>query len=213
MTTRVEPVPTPPRTRRALLAGALGGLAAWAASAAARADQTAAAAGDPIRMGQINSPGGKTTTLQMAGGSGAAMRVVQGGGGSAVRAESTSGRAVQARAGSDGTGVWAYSPDHYGVYAQTDSGVAVRAEAWGAGGTAVTGGSVNGRGIFGWSETGYAGDFTGKVRFSMSLDIVPAGTPLALDNGARLFVRNPAGKLELCIRFPGSDPIVLATQP
>jgi hypothetical protein len=147
MTTRVEPVPTPPRTRRALLAGALGGLAAWAAAAAARADPTAAAAGDPIRMGQINSPGGRTTTLQMAGGSGAAMRVVQGGGGSAVRAESTSGRAVQARAGSDGTGVWAYSPDHYGVYAQTDSGVAVRAEAWGAGGTAVTGGSDLGSGV------------------------------------------------------------------
>ena len=64
MTTRAEPAPTPPRTRRALLAGALGGLAAWAAAAAARADPTAAAAGDPIRMGQFNKAGGTSTTLQ-----------------------------------------------------------------------------------------------------------------------------------------------------
>jgi hypothetical protein len=48
-------------SRRALLAGALGGLGAWAASAIGRAAPVEAAAGDPIRMGQLNRAGGTST--------------------------------------------------------------------------------------------------------------------------------------------------------
>lgn len=194
MTTRAEPAPTPARTRRALLAGALGGLAAWAAAAAARADPTAAAAGDPIRMGQFNKAGGTSTTLQT-GSSGAALRVIQLHGSSAVRAEAENGRAVQALAGNGGTGVWAHSPDHYAVKGMSDTGL----------------------GIYGSSVSSFAAWFDGKVGINKSLDIQPSPTPDAEIVGARLFVRtNVAGKLEFCVRFSGlppSDPIVLATQP
>ena len=42
------------RSRRALLAGALGGLGVWAASAIGRVAPAEAEAGDPIRMGRLN---------------------------------------------------------------------------------------------------------------------------------------------------------------
>ena len=47
-----ESTQTAPRSRRALLAGAIGGLGVWAASAIGRAAPAEAAAGDPIRMGR-----------------------------------------------------------------------------------------------------------------------------------------------------------------
>ena len=59
-----ESTETSPRSRRALLAGALGGLAAWVASTASRVDPAAAAVGDPIRMGRLNRAGGTSTELQ-----------------------------------------------------------------------------------------------------------------------------------------------------
>ncbi len=59
-----ESTQTAPRSRRALLAGALGGLGVWAASAIGRAAPAEAAAGDPIRMGRINRAGTSTTELQ-----------------------------------------------------------------------------------------------------------------------------------------------------
>jgi hypothetical protein len=191
MTTRPEPAPTPPRTRRALLAGALGGLAAWAAGAAARADPTAAAAGDPIRMGGFNKAGGTSTTLQT-GSDGAALRVVQLQGSSAVRAGATSGRAVQALAGSSGTAVWAFSPDHIGVRGTSDTGL----------------------GIYGSSASSYAAWFEGEVRMSRSVEMGVSSMPDAPSSGARLFARATlAGKTELCVRFPTGGVIVLATQP
>ena len=49
-----ESTHTAPRSRRALLAGAIGGLGVWAASAIGRAAPAEAAAGDPIRMGRVN---------------------------------------------------------------------------------------------------------------------------------------------------------------
>ena len=49
-----ESTQTAPRSRRALLAGAIGGLGVWAASAIGRAAPAEAAAGDPIRMGRLN---------------------------------------------------------------------------------------------------------------------------------------------------------------
>jgi hypothetical protein len=202
MTTRAaSPTPTRPRTRRALLAGALGGLAAWAASAAGRADPTAAAAGDPIRMGQFNKAGGTSTTLQT-GSSGAALRVIQLHGSSAVRAEATSGRAVQALAGSDGTAVWAFSPDHYAVSASSTSGVGVLAE------------SSSGIGLQAVGNP-YAADLQGNVRMYGFQEFRQSSTPAApIASGARLFVQqNAAGKRELCVSFATGDVIVLAAQP
>lgn len=54
------------RSRRAVLAGALGGLGAWAASAIGRAGQVRAANGDPVLVGQSQS-GVSATTLSSTG--------------------------------------------------------------------------------------------------------------------------------------------------
>lgn len=173
------------------MAGALGGLAAWAAATVVRADPTAAAAGDPIRMGGFNKAGGTSTTLQT-GSDGATLRVIQLHGSSAVRAEATSGRAVQARVGSGGTAVWAHSPDHIAVRGVSDTGL----------------------GIFASSGSSYAALLAGHVRMSSSLEMMASSMPDAPFSGARLFARTTAGgKGELCVRFPAGDVIVLATQP
>ena len=62
MTARINQIS--PRSRRALLAGAIGGLGVWAASAIGRAAPAEAAAGDPIRMGRLNLASSTATTLQ-----------------------------------------------------------------------------------------------------------------------------------------------------
>jgi hypothetical protein len=84
-----------PRSRRALLAGLLGGVAASLAGAVGRVTPASAAAGDPIRMGQGNFAGGSNTTLTT-NSSGSAYKVVQNGAGLAVRAESADGSGVSA---------------------------------------------------------------------------------------------------------------------
>jgi hypothetical protein len=192
-----------PRSRRSLLAGVLGGLGAWAASAASRLDPAQAAAGDPIRMGQFNKAGGTSTALQT-GSSGAALRVIQLQGGSAVRAQATSGRAVQALAGRGGTGVWTYSPNHYGVHAHTDRGVAIRAFATPDGHAL----RVDGRAVM--TDTWVAG----RLRTSWGVFIDRNSDPVHPNtNQARLFARdNGLGKTQLCVEFPGGDIQVLATQ-
>ena len=142
MSATVQPA-SKPSSRRALLAGALGGLAAWAASTAARVSPAEAAAGDPIRMGRLNKASDTSTTVQSKT-SKAVLQAMQLGGGTALRGEAASGRGVMGVAGSDGTGVWAYSPNHYGVYAKSDSGIAVEAVA-GPAGAAI--GAVNEAGL------------------------------------------------------------------
>jgi hypothetical protein len=52
------------RSRRVLLAGALGGLATWAASTASRVDPAAAAAGDPMRIGRTNRHAARKPSLK-----------------------------------------------------------------------------------------------------------------------------------------------------
>ena len=66
MTTSVEPnqVDIPRRSRRALLAGGVGGFTMGIAALLGRANPVAAAAGDPIRIGQFNRAGSTRTTLQ-----------------------------------------------------------------------------------------------------------------------------------------------------
>lgn len=95
----VEPVASErvrPRSRRALLGGALGGIAAAILGAGGRVDPAAAASGDPIRMGRTNKAGGTNTTLQTTTSSGNALKVSQLGSGVALRAESADGHGVQA---------------------------------------------------------------------------------------------------------------------
>ena len=81
------------RSRRAVLAGVLGGVGVWVARAFGdRVDPAQAAAGDPIRMGQVNLASGTNTVLQTIS-SGTAYLVRQNGSGTAIRAESPHGHA------------------------------------------------------------------------------------------------------------------------
>ena len=187
------------RSRRALLAGAIGGLGVWAASAIGRATPAEAAAGDPIRMGRLNKAAGTSTTLQTST-TQPALRAVQLGGGSALRAEATNGRAVMGVAGSGGTGVWASSPDHVAVRATTTSGFTIIAES--ESGTAI------------WASGTTAAFLNGKVEILGYQDFDRIGTPGAPSFAARLFAReNDFGKHELCVRFPTGALQVIATEP
>ena len=81
-----RPAPLAPRPA----GGCLGRAGAWAASTVARVDPTAAAAGDPIRMGRLNLASSTATTLQTKT-SRAAYLVNQLGAGTAVKGLATSG--------------------------------------------------------------------------------------------------------------------------
>ena len=202
-----------PRSRRALLAGALGGLAAWAASTAARVSPAEAAAGDPIRMGRLNRSGGTQTVLQTDN-SGAGLLVRQASGAPAIRGEATTGRAVVGVAEPNGIGVWGSSPNDVGVYGSTISGSGVLGAA--EGGRGVYGYSTTGTGVVGFSASGpYAGDFQGKLHVHGYQDIDElAGDPLAPGPSmARLFARdNGSGKTQLCVRFPTGAVQVIAAE-
>jgi hypothetical protein len=224
----------PPRTRRALLAGVLGGIGAWVAATATRVDPAAAGAGDPIRMGRLNRASSTATTLQTKT-SAPAFLVKQLGAGHALKGEATTGRAVMGVAGSNGTGLWGSSPDHNGVHGMSEIGNGVLAEsisgpgvyafstsAQGVYGVSETGGAVvgfsySGVGIFGDTTVGWAGDFAGRVRVQgyQQFDERGGGDPEAPgQNAARLFVRdNGSGKGQLCVRFPTGAIQVIATEP
>jgi hypothetical protein len=212
----VESTQSSLRSRRALLAGALGGLGAWAAAVAVRVDPAEAAAGDPIRMGRLNKASGTSTELQTSA-SKPAFRATQLGSGVALRGDAGSGRAVMAIAGQDGTGVWASSPNHYGVSSECPSGTAVRA----VGDTAV----LASGGQFGVLASGDIGiqaggdsmsaQLTGRVYLDGPLDLVeqftePTAPPASM---ARLFAREVGGKTELCVKFAAGAVQVLATEP
>jgi hypothetical protein len=209
-----------PRSRRAVLAGALGGLGAWVAAAAARVDPAAAAVGDPIRMGRLNKASNTETTLQATTGHPAYL-VNQRGLGPAVKGVATSGRAVMGVAGSDGTGVWAYSPDHYAVHAECLQGTAVKAE---SGDTAIlaSGGlygvmALTGSGVALYARglDGHAGVFQGPMSLEGYQDIGERADPGApASDFARLFARDDGtGKTQLCVRFPTGAVQVIATEP
>ena len=107
-----ESTHTAPRSRRALLAGAIGGLGVWAASAIGRAAPAEAAAGDPSgwlstrRRHDYDSPGELQPPL---------LRAVQIGAGNGLHGDATSGRAIMGVGGTKGTALWGYSPNHIGV--------------------------------------------------------------------------------------------------
>ena len=206
---------TGPRSRRALLAGALGGLAAWAASTAARVNPAEAAAGDPIRMGRINKASSTATTLQTKT-STAAYQVTQIGGGAAVKGVATSGRAVMGVAGSNGSGIWGSSPDHNGVHGLTDDGIGVLGEARGTG-TGVYAFAQHGPALEAFAFFTYCALFNQSILLYGFQDMWGANpsTPDAPQEGmARLFSRDDGtGKTQLCVRFPTGAVQVLATEP
>ena len=62
-TTKLNEAVDNPRSRRALLAGVVGGLGAWLVSAAQRAMPAEASAGEPVLAGRSNSGGRSMTEL------------------------------------------------------------------------------------------------------------------------------------------------------
>jgi hypothetical protein len=207
------------RTRRAILAGAAGGIGAWAASLVGRAAPTLAAAGEPVVIGKFNRAGSAMTTLQ--GKSDLTMlRVIQNGGHNSVAVSGSAplwygtGVVQTGVLGStaNGYGVRGYAVRGVGVsaYSETGSGVHGESETDGAG---VRGRSQYGPGVEGWSEFGYAGYFDGKA-FAGALDMPESSPGVPPANQARLFVRdNGSGKTQLCVQFATGSPIVVATEP
>jgi hypothetical protein len=127
--------PVTPRSRRAVLAGALGGLAAAAASSLIRPSTAAAADGGPVLLGAsdnsatlntgITNTGGGTVLTSTATGSGYAI-VATGNAGRGVSANTQTGSAVRASANGAGYGVYSTSTTGTGVLASSTSGVALR---------------------------------------------------------------------------------------
>jgi hypothetical protein len=220
-----------PKSRRTLLAGALGGLGAWAASMVGRATPTTAGEGDPIIIGQTNYGRGTHTQLQT-NSNGAALTVTQLSSSNGIRGESTSGRAVVGVAGLDGTGIWGESPNYRGVYGRAvDSGIGVYGECRGHG-YGVVGESLDGTGVHAIGRTaivaeGYglgmdvrgsylAARFQMGVRFQSFLDIEHRSAEPEAPNPkrVRLFVRlNESSKQEVCVKFSGGAVAILATEP
>ena len=193
-------------------------------------------------MGRLNKAAGTETTLQTKT-SGAAFLAQQLGGGPALRGEATHGRAVVGMAGSDGTGVYGESPDHFGVRGQSNIGVGVFGQApggygvWGASdsgfalygtsissnglyassdsGSAIFATSSSGNGIVATSGKGYAAFLDGRVRIGGYVDVRRISDPPApTGTAARLFTRdNGAGKSELCVRFATGAVQVIKTEP
>jgi hypothetical protein len=182
-----------------------------------RATPIAAGEGDPIRMGQWNYARGTHTQLQTKS-SGSAFRVIQLSGSFALRGDAESGRGVMGVAGSQGTGVWGYSPDHRGVFGRSDEGIGVRSEsrkgiashAWGR--TAIL---ADGEDIGIDARGDLAGVFRGPVRFNSFLEIesIPEPDTPNLDR-TRMFTRvNGSLKIEVCVKFPSGAVQVIATEP
>ena len=105
-------------SRRALMAGALGGLGALAAAAVGVPTAARAANGDPLRLGALNSAG-NVTTLTRTGTDrfGHALKVVVSrSSAAAIKAFATGGRGVDAIATAGGIGVAGASDTGIGVF-------------------------------------------------------------------------------------------------
>jgi trimeric autotransporter adhesin len=167
--------PAAPRSRRALLAGALGGLAAAAAAALGRPGSVRAAAGSTMIIGSEANNAGSANTQLLTNSDVVAFKLLQNGPGTALmgyatpatgatrgvygRVDSPNGFGVQARnAGAAGTGaaVQAIGVNNHGVDATTDDGdsYAVRGVTNSGSGTAIYGYSPSGNAIVGQASGG-----------------------------------------------------------
>ena len=205
-----ESTQTSPRSRRALLAGAIGGLGVWAASAIGRAAPAEAAAGDPIRMGRLNLASSTATTLQTKT-SAAAYLVNQLGAGAAVKGVATSGRAIMGEAGSKGTGVWAYSPNHYAVSRTVPRGTRFTPSPKSV---SPSRHRLRRRAGMAKSASGLVAAIRGRVRWKRSsLYDSGHGSSAWTAHIGSLFARIANGKTQLCVRFPTGAVQVIATEP
>ena len=219
------------RSRRALLGGMLGGVGAWAASAIGRVNLARAADGDPVLVGRdhtatgvtqiVNSDSTAISGISISGrgvrGHSSTDRGVQGlsdynvgvqggsGEGVGVMGSTSSGKdpAIVGIAGGNNTGVQGYSG--VGLFrppAKKRTGV-----------YGVANQDATSKGVWGESDTGWAGYFDGRLFVSRYVDIAEGPTPAKpTANRARLFVRENASRhVQLCVRFPNGNVRVLGT--
>jgi hypothetical protein len=148
MTASVQPE-SKSTSRRALLAGVVGGIGAWAASAIGRASPVGATDGDIVHVGDDLTATDVTKLTNSANGL------------TVLEVESSGGVAVQATSGS-GAGVVGFCTSNAGVIGGSTSSVGVRGDSssfigvWGAsGGTGTVGqSSGNNTGVHGHSGSG-----------------------------------------------------------
>ena len=228
MTASVQPETTS-SSRRALLAGALGGLGAWAASAIGRASPVRGAEGEAVFVGgdyTATTATGFTTTTASAllgisdsavgvTGSSSSYIGVYGNSstGTGIRGSSlaTDQPAIFSKSFGDSTAVLGVSggadptaKPKTGVYGYANQDSTA---------SAVYGLSPLGVAIRGHTASGYAGYFEGRVYTNAFYELGEVATPAApLANRARLFVRDSAGKTQLCVRFHTGAVQVIKTE-
>jgi hypothetical protein len=232
-----------PRSRRALLAGALGGLAGLVGGRLAGPSPAAAAAGSPLIVGSETNNAGTSDTQLIANSDVVTFKLYQQGPGTALmgytttttgttrgvygRVDSPNGDGIQGRnAGAAGTGaaIRAYGGNNVGLRATSDSAIGVRGVSLTDTGVSghsddwvgVGGTSVDGFAVWGESTNNYAGFFANHVYLGSWIDI----GQVAIDPGppvgtlGRLFIGDAGGdKLRLCVQFPSGAVQVLATEP
>jgi hypothetical protein len=238
-----HPPESPSTSRRALLTGALGGLGALAAAAIGRPAVTRAANGGNAILGTPNTSTIETSFentdahevslrgIHSSNGTGVGGFSSSGWG---VHGDSDSGYGVIGGSGT-GSGVYGTSssslqPAIVGRSAGANTGVmgcsgTVPAPkpktgvygyaAQDSGSVGVWGESPAGLAVYGKTTgTGYAGYFNGKVYMSQFVEMGEVAVPAApVANRARLFIRDNAGKTQLCVRFHTGVVKVLATEP
>jgi trimeric autotransporter adhesin len=208
------------RSRRALLAGAAGSLAALLAARLVRPDPTAAAAGDPLILGATNVAGTANTTVQTSS-TGSALLVTQNGTGTALRGSALGGGST-AIAGfftaTNGTGISGVTAGStsIGVYGASDAaafggGAAIRAAGQhnhglvattsdsqadavravhGGNGTAVRATAANGVAVQALGATGVAAEATG----TSANGVAGLASSAAGGTGVRGETLSPAGR-------------------
>ena len=136
------------RSRRALLAGALGGIGALAATVIGGASRAQAASGDPLILGSTANSAGTANTSLTTSSTGTALLVTQNGSGTALRGSAVGpGSIAGFFTAQNGTGVSGVTgnPASYGVFAQNNgaAGTAGAVRAAGGNNNGVVGSTAN----------------------------------------------------------------------
>ncbi len=132
----IDPGRTEPRSRRAILAGAIGGLAGLLGVQLAQPNQARAASGDSLIIGNTSNDAGTSNTTLTTASSGTALLITQNGTGTALRGSAVGAGSIAGFfTANNGTGISGVTGNggSYGVYAQNN-------------GAAVTGGAMRAAG-------------------------------------------------------------------
>ena len=235
MTAQLQPETKSP-SRRALLAGALGGIGAWAVAAIGKRDLVRAGVDGDVVLGASNNSAiethitNDTTNAAVFGtttlGTGTAIT------GTSFNGTGIIGESINAHIGVDGYSSAPTWPGIRGMQAGGSTGVQGFGGAFGmvpaakpktgvfgyaaqdTSSRGMWGESPAGIGVYGRTTTGFAGYFQGKVFTSGFHEMIEIATPAAPGaNRARLFVRDTgAGKTQLCVRFATGSVKLLAQE-